>query len=434
MKPALILSLEGVWYDLHGAAWQVSPDLPVLSGHCRILTDFDAAPAGVMAVDTKPEFAASMIEKRVRSEGLVDGEAHVLTHRLINAGGSCRVLYTAVPVTSWNAMFAWLGGESSIGLVFSIEAAMLALAQRHGAVMCRAGRQFRFLVSRPDKLSYVTTTAFSDDPDDLDIALITLMDRAGPKLLTGDERLPVYWCDLLASERNDGSRLVSQFSQRMGVKVVTAPVQRFDSPSGPMRTAAESMAGAVSWRGAVNPWSERIAAAVDQFRKPVAAAVALVGLGLFSVAAALTTQAMEIQTRADRLDREASAISQRIAGQDVPPGQLLASHAPTIAFLDGLTRAANSPDPLAVLTDVRQAADKRVRVMRIQLVSPDGVFRVDGVPLNGANTGDALSGFLAALSVSGYRVNAEDPGNQSQLPGFFSYSLRKAIESDGATR
>lgn len=432
MKPALIMSLEGVWYNFDGDAWQVTSDQPVLSGPCRLLTDFDRAPAGVVAVDTKPEFAPSMIEKKVRSEGLVDGESHILAHRLIYAGGSSRVLYTAVPVASWNALFSWLGGESSIGLVFSIEAAMLALAQRHGAVMCRAGRQFRFLVSQPDKLNYITTTAFSDDPDDLDIALITLMDRAGQKILSSEERLPVYWCDLLASERDDGSRLVSQFSQRMGVKVVTAPVKRFDSPAGPLRTAAENMLNAMSWRTAVNPWSERIAAAVDQFRKPIAGAVALIGLGMFSIAAAWTSQAMQIQARAERINQEANELSHRLAGLDIPPAQLLASHAPTLAFLDGLTQAANGPDPLSVLNDVRQAADKRVRVMRIQLVSPDGMFRVDGMPLNGADTDAALSGFLTGLKVSGYRVSAVDPGNQSQLPGFFSYTLRRGVNGDGA--
>lgn len=366
MKPALIMSLEGVWYTFQDDAWQVSPDRPILLGPCHILTDFEGALSGVADVDTKPEFAPSMIEKRVRSEGLVDGESHVLAHHLLYAGGSCRVLYTAVPLARWNAMFAWLGGESSIGLVFSIEAAMLALARRHGAVMCRVGRQFRFLASRPEKLEYVTTTAFSDDPDDLDIALISLMDHAGSKLLSNDKQGPVYWCDLLASERDEGSRLVSQFSQRMGVKVETAPVKRFASQAGDLRTAAQSMMGALSWRTADNPWSERIASAVERLRMPIAAGVALIGLGLIAVAAAWNLQITQLQMRAEGLEQEAKAISQRIAGEDVAPVQLLTGHAPTIAFLDKLTRAANSPDPLIVLADIRQAAEKRVRVMRIQ--------------------------------------------------------------------
>lgn len=429
MKPALSMLLEGIWYSSHGDSWEISPDFPVLSGPCRILTDFDGAPAGVMAVDTKPEFAPSMIEKRVRSEGLVDGEAHVLTHNLIYAGGSSRVLYTAVPVTAWNEMFAWLDGQSSMGLVFSIEAAMLALAQRYGAVMCRVGRQFRFLVSQPDKLSYVTTTAFSDDQDDLDIALINLMDRAGPKLLVNEARLPVFWCDLLASQRDDGARLVSQFSQRMGVKVVIAPVQHFDSKDGPMRTAVETMMDAMSWRAAVNPLSQRIAAIIDQFSKPIAAAVALVGLSMFAVSTFWISQTIQIHARIDHLNQQINTVLQHTAGQDSSPDRLLVSYAPTIAFLDSLTRAAHSPDLLAILADIRQAADKRVRVMRIQL-SPNGAFRVDGMPINGA-TDAAISGFLAKLKIIGYRVTAMDPGGQSQLPGFFSYSVQKDTSSNG---
>lgn len=433
MKPALIMSLEGVWYVFQNGAWQVFQKRPELAGTSRILTDFDGAPAGVMTVDTKPEFAPSMIEKRMRSEGLVDGESHILSHRLIYAGGSCRVLYTAVPIGNWNEMFAWLGDESSLGLVFSIEATMLSLARRHGAVMCRAGRQFRFLVSTAGRLAYVTTTAFSDDPDDLDIALASLMDHADSKpRLSEDHVSSVYWCDLLATESDDGSRLVGQFAQRMGVKVEVAPVKRFDSPAGPLRTAADSMMDAVSWQAAANPWKDRVAAGLDQSRGLIAVAVALVGLGLFSVAAAWTTQAVQMQARAEQLDQEANAISRRIAGQDVSPSQLLASHVPTISFLDNLERATNSTNPLAVLDAVRQAADKRVRVMRVQLVSRDGVFRVDGMPLDGSRTDVALSGFLSALKNAGYRVNAVDPGMQSQLPGFFSYSLRRDANRDGA--
>ncbi|MBZ0105726.1 MAG: hypothetical protein K8H84_08860 [Sulfuricella denitrificans] len=432
MKPALIMSLEGVWYSFRDNAWQASPERPVLSGSCHILTDFDGAPSGVATVDTKPEFAPSMIEKKVRSEGLVDGESHILVHRLIYAGGSCRVLYSAVPVANWNAIFAWLEGESSIGLTYSIEACMLKLAQRHGAVLCRTGRQFRFLLSRSEVLSYVTTTAFSDDPDDLDIALNSLIDNAGSKLLSANEQPHVYWYDLLAPDGDDVSHLTSLYSQRTGMKVVTAPAKRFDSAAGSFRTAAESFTKPMSWRNALNPLSERIVAVVDHFRVLIAAAVALIGLGLFSVAAAWTSQAMQIQAHADRLNQETSAIAGRIAGQDVPPRQLLAGHAPTIAFIDNLARAASGPDPIAVLADVHQSAEKYVRVMRVQLLSREGVFRVDGMPLNDTEMDVALSGFLAALKAHGYQVNAVDPGNQSQLPGFFSYSLRRSTDNDGA--
>lgn len=433
MKSALIMSFEGIWYTLHDDVWQVTHDAPELPGFSRILADFNGATSGVMVVDTKPEFAPSMIEKRVRSEGLVDGESHILSHDLTYAGGSTRVFYTAVPIASWNEMFTWLDGESSNGLVFSLEAIMLTLAQRHGAVVCRVGRQFRLLVAQSDKLSYFTTKAFSDDQDDLDIALISLMDRSGPQLLSGDERLPVYWCDLLAPDNDDGARLVKQFSQRMGVKVVTAPVQRIDAATGSLRTAVAAMIELASWRNALNPPSERIAAVIDHFRNPIAGAVALVGLCAFAVAGMWFSQTLQIQSQTDKIRQEVNTIKQRTAGQDIAPDKLLASYTPTIDFLDKLAVAANSPDLYAILTDIRQAADKRVRVMRIQMLSPEGAFRVDGVPVNGSVDG-ALSGFLTRLKIAGYQVTAVDPGNQSQLPGFFSYSLQKAVSSNGVKR
>lgn len=429
MKSALILAVQGVWYKRHGDKWEVTSEHPQLTPQTRILSDFDNAPSGVMAVDSKPDFAAAVIEKQLRSEGLVDGEAHVLTHRILPAGGGSRVLYTAVPIAAWQATFAWLENQASVGLLFSVDAAILALAQRHDAVLCRIGRQFRFLVSQPTALIYLSATAFSDDPDDLDTALLNLTDQARMQWQPRHERMSVYWCDLLAQEHDDGTRLHPTVRKRLGVGVKVAPVTRLAAAGGELRTAVETMAQALSWRAATNSWLDRIAAATERFSLPIAAATALCGIGLLAVAGLWATQTMQLQEQEVRLHEEVAGINQRNAGMDIPPATLLAGHAETLGFLDALSAAAASPDLLGFLGDLRKAADQRVRVMRVRLISRDGGFRVDG---SDSGSERALTGFLAALRSAGYQVSAEDPGTQSQQPGYFSYSVRRLAEVSGA--
>jgi len=434
MKSALILSLQGVWYSCHDGVWETSSAQPALAPQTRILSDFDDAPSGVMAVDTQPDFAAAVIEKRLRSEGLIDGEAHVLAHRIIATGGGSRVFYTAVPVAAWQDAFTWLEQQPSVGLLFSVDAAMLALAQRHDAVLCRIGRQFRFLVSKPGTLIYLSATAFSDDPDDIDTALLNLVDQVRTQWLPRHEKMSVYWCDLLAPDHDDGERVHAIVHRRLGVKVELAPVTCFATASGELRTAAPTMVQALSWRAATNSWIDRIAAAAERFSLPIAGVTAAFGVGLMLVAGVWVTQTLQLQVQESRIREEIAGIASRNAGMDIPPATLMARHAETLGFLDALAGAATSPDLLGFLDTVRRASDQRVRVMRVRLLTGEGAqggFRVDGVPVADAGSERALSGFLAVLRADGYQVKAEDPGYQTQQPGFFSYSVRRLESASG---
>lgn len=425
MTSALVLSVDGAWYGRHEEKWAVLPEYPRLKPQSSILSDFNNAPSGLMTVDSRPGFAAAVVEKHLRQEGLVDGEAHVLAHRIIAAAQASRVLYTAVPVSTWQATFAWLNHQPSLGLLFSIDGAMLALAQRHDAVLCRVGRQFRFMVSHAATLIYLSITAFSDDPDDLETALLSLADQVRAQWPLRDASMAVYWCDVLASDQSDGAHLHTILRQRLEVEVTLAPVARFDCGAGPLRSAADALLQALSWRAAENSWFDRIAAASSRFMLPIAVVTALIGVSLLGVAGFWASEAMHMQAHEKLLRDEVVRIEQRNVGMDATPAVLLAPHAESLAFLDVLDGAVASPDLLGFLDDLRKAAGQSVRVMRVRLITKDGGFRIEGVPVIGVGAEHALSGFLAALNAAGYQVHAEDPGIQAQQPGIFSYSLRR---------
>jgi hypothetical protein len=194
------------------------------------------------------------------------------------------------------------------------------------------------------------------------------------------------------------------------------------------------MMQALSWRTAANPWLDRIAAAADRFSLPIAGVTAACGVGLMLVAGVWVMQTLQLQTQENRMREEIASITSRNAGLDVAPVTLLARQAEALGFLDALAGAAASPDLLGFMETVRKASDQRVRVMRVRLLAGEGTqggFRVDGVPLNNAGSERALSGFLAALRAEGYQVKAEDPGYQTQQPGFFSYSVRRLAPANG---
>ena len=81
----------------------------------------------------------------------------------------------------------------------------------------------------------------------------------------------------------------------------------------------------------------------------------------------------------------------------------------------------------------RLAENSRSRELLRRPVIVDLFVRggISGVPLSDAGSERALSGFLAALRAAGYQATAEDPGNQTQQPGFFSYSVRRIAQVSG---
>jgi hypothetical protein len=426
MTSSFVLSVNGVWYSCNDGVWRVAAEAPHLNEKSLILSDFNNTPSGVMTVDSQPDFAAAVIEKHLRSEGLIDGEAHVQTHRIISAGGGSRVMYTAVPIALWQSTFTWLNSQSSVGLLYSVDAAMLALAQNYDAIICRIGRQFRFLVSGKTTLLYLSITAFSDDQDDLDTALQNLLNQVRGQWNLRQEALDVYWCDLLAPNIEADTRFHLMSKQTLGVNVVVAPTTILALENGQIRTCAKTMLEAVSWHKACNTWLDRITGALDQFSKPIAAAAAVCGLVLFAAVGMLMVETQSLKDQEQELKANIENIDKMNAGFDAAPSELLKPYIDTLTFLDNLSSAGTSQDPLALLLDLRIASEQRVRVMRVRLLPKNEGFRVDGVPVNDSGSDNAMSGFLSALYLKGYQLKAEDPGNQGTQAGYFSYSIRRS--------
>jgi hypothetical protein len=424
MKPALILALQGNWLQCQNGAWRAITPFSKSEESCSILSDFDQAPFGVELVDVRPEFAAAVIEKKIRNEGLVDSEVHMISHRVMSIGGGSRMFYTAVPLSSWQKSFAWTAEQSHVNLFYSVDGAMQNLCQKYDAVVCRIGRQFRFLVSNPNNLVSLNVTAYSDDQDDLDTALQTLLEQARNLWQPRNEKNVLFWCDLLAQGSVTDTAISSNFAKKLGVSLKVAESASFTIASERFHSAADSMLSVLNWQNALNSSLDRFAAMTDRFVLPIASITGLIGLGLFASAAYLGMQTSNLRLEEQKVQTETTRISTQFAAQAIAPNDALKPYAEHLNFLDKLSTAFQTPDPLQVLTDVRKAAEKRVRILRIRLISKEMGFKIEGVPYAGEQSERVLSGFLADLKQSGYQVSSEDPGNMNQQAGFFAYSIR----------
>lgn len=434
MKSSLLLALQDSFLSCRDGVWQEHTDYPRLTSGMSILTDFGNAPFGVMPVDTRPDFAAAVIEKTLRSEGLVDGEIHMLPHRIFAVGGGSRVLYTAVPLSQWQQVHAWLSTHTSIHLLFSLETAMLALAQKHDAVICRIDRQFRLLVSNSTNLISISVNAFSDDQDDVETALNNLCDQARQQWQGRNEKMSLLWVDVLAPGADIERAHLDHAAQRLNLKIEAAPFVQFNTNGKPRHSAVGTLMKVLDWRNALNPSLDRVAAASDRFGVPIAALTAVCGVGLLTLSAWWGVQTLTLRDEVQEVKQEVARIDQNNGKLALSPDALMQPFNSETSFLVKLGDALNGPDALEFLHDLRQASHQKVRVMRVRLNAKDASFRVDGVPYVDGSTEKSLSGFLAAMQSHGYQIKSEDPGVQGQQTGFFSYSISKNRISVGAVK
>lgn len=428
MKPDLILWLGDQLISRIDSAWHSGDTLPELLAPTRILGDFGGATAGVMVVDVKPEFAASVIERRLRSEGMLDHEARVLVHRSLSAGGASRVFYSAIPLPAWQSVFTWLKGEAEIGLLYAVESAMLHAARDADVVVFCTGRQLRLLVSNPDTLIYLTVSSYSEDRDDMQAALSNLVAQFDKQWPLRAEPCTLLWCDLLTAA--PGEALARDFARQARLELRCVPAAPVTAGARAMHCAASQVTDRLPVAAALNPAHERVAFFAEHAKTPLAALIGGVGALLLAGAGYLTGQASRHEADAVALQAATAGLLRRNAGMDAPPGQLLAKYQPTMQLIDNVSAAVNSPDAVELLRTLRGASERRVRIMRVRLAAPEGFYLIDGVPAAGASE-QSVAGFVAAMRNAGYRIDAVDPGTQTQQPGFFSYQVRRRDSAEG---
>jgi hypothetical protein len=430
MNAAIIFHTDGKWLLFEGEAVRAVQEYPRLTAPALVLTDFGGALSGVSSVGGRSDYAEALIGRRLRDEGLVDGEARVLIHRRVKDGGGALCLYTAIPIDAWRRMQSWAASQKEHCLLIPQTEAMLRLLPKEDqGLVFRCGRRISLLFQRRDGLDYFSVLSLGDEKSELLACVGTLARRLPERSLDPARRAAnLTWFSLSAAGGSDEDEdLRAAFSEISGVETTRAPTASYRDAGGAdseCRVALPALRPVLCERFAVNPMRARF----DYFaEKRLALAGCCAGIAALAFAiggAVLLWRAGDTDARA-MLDREDAERAQAVAQSAAGSGS---SAFPASRFretrdlVDLVAGAQAGVDPYSFLRDLRLAAGERVKLLRV-FVGKEIV--VEGwVDQTGGND-RPLAGFVTQLRRQGFSPEAVDTSStvNTRRTGFFAYRL-----------
>ena len=200
MIPQLLLHQDGKWLAFEGESVKLLDARPRVDRSSVVITDFDGGVSDVASLEGSPTHATALIERRLRADGLLDGDSKVLIHHLRTVGNGYQALFTAVPLDRWQPLYAWADDQEDHCLLVPTTALLWRLLKPGRGVVLHSGRKVVFLAALRGGVLHASALAFSDARDDLMMTVAALGERAG-RLLSADEGalepLEVQWIGAL---------------------------------------------------------------------------------------------------------------------------------------------------------------------------------------------------------------------------------------------
>ena len=242
MNPRLLMHQDGRWLAFDGGGVAALEARPRVEHASIVLTDFDGAVSDVTSFEGSPSHAVALIERRLRSDGLIDGDAKVLVHQVRTVGNGYQALYTAVPLDRWQQLFAWADQQNDHCLLVPVVALLWKRLRPGQGVVLHSGRKLVFLASLRSGPVYASSLAFSESRADLAMTVAALGERAGALLTAGDEGVvdapTIEWIGAmtaLAAPRD----VAGAFAPRhVAVSVADLPVDETPTERDPLSTPA----------------------------------------------------------------------------------------------------------------------------------------------------------------------------------------------------
>lgn len=421
MQALDVISLSGRWYALVGDQLQAQPAYPDLDGPLRLLTDFDAALFDSERLAARPAHAAALIERRLRDEGMVSGQAHMLLHRTRRVGGGCQALYTAIETPTWQRYCDWQNRRGAATECFALGGVMSSLLAKHDAVVVLADRQIHWLARGESGPEVLRVAGYSASVEDMLAALDTLIERAADQL---QGRANILWCDLLAAPLlADAVR--ERFAEHVDKVIERAPAEAYTGPG------SESLRSCAGWllqhsrlQSTCGPIAERLHGASVRLLPMASAAVFVLALLAAGMGWNWQQQYRDIAGQPQQLHQQSERLLDQVRELG-PRADRQPGNQASLAFLERSIDVAGTPDLVDWLRLVREAADGRVAIYRLQLSDDERGLRVEGLSRPDAGGVDQLSGFIAALRLAGYTVTPAESASGSLPAGYFAFHLQR---------
>ena len=414
------------------------------------LAEFEGAGSHVISLEGSAAHAVALIERRLRADGLVDGEAKILIHSTRTIAAGYQTLFTAFPLETWQQYFAWAEAQPDHCLLVPMPSLMWWRMSPGQGMVLHNGRRLSVLARLKNNIIHASTMAFSEDADDLAMSAGALAQQFADELSRSEdavESLQLRWCSMLVEEAEPGRPALDEalreiFSARVGVNVESVPHRTVqDSDGRSYRTAAFWLNMRAMPQIAVNPTSTRLAFVAEWVLPLASIASVAFALVLGGIGVRWAMNASQAEARTAQMAAQTREIDDRIAALDTQQ-QIPDGFQGFQQFLGHAVNLQQAYDPSQALAVVRDAANGQVRVLRVraepaQAADPNqpaqpvqaSMLRVDAVvdPLIGIN-GQQISSFVENLRRAGY--NPEPIATQgisaaaSGQGGHFSYLLR----------
>lgn len=431
----------GLVYRIHNAGWQCCAGLraeniapwPRLTQAALVVLDLDEIYSDVWRFKGKSDYAVALIEKQVRTQGLVDGVVHIVIHRLNKLPGGFQAFFSAIPLESWQQLTQWASDQDEHCLLMTSAGLLChAVPTGHGRWLLSDRRMMFFHHSR-EEMVFGSTQAFSSEAAALNLATRTLVSNHGVLLsqLAADS---VEWGVLWTEQAADAQICLDAVTGALGDSPAMLATVSLSLDGAQVETVLPPLAWRAVGQQALNPWYERLAWRAESWLKPVAAVTAVAGLLMAGTGLLAGQMARQEQTDGEKQRAELLVLQDRIQAVSTieVPGKLL----PIAEFSQALDEGARY-DPVAFLATLKHYSGKDVRIQRVHLEKASSgtkrmrVFRVDGIFMptaaatTTATTMTTVTRWVSQMTAAGWQLKALNPA--STAPGAFSYEMVAAL-------
>lgn len=440
---------DGHWllFEDGQAICNISP-FPKLHRPAKVVWYPQRGVTGVASLEGNSRHAAVLIERKLRSEGSIEGEVKMFVHQIRPVGQGYQALYTTAPLQEWQRLLAWANAQIEHCLIFLSVSLLWQWCKEGNGVVLHSGRHFMFLCQCDDQIIQINTVAFSDTVQDLQLAAGTLAKRVLEEIseAVGKARvsaLRVDWFSILQEPLSDAQVLTScgrSFHQISSLKVQSCDASyRFAGQTGMVLSGLPALARCTRTRIALNESIHRFLFLADTFL-PVCGVLTLtlslmlVGISVNWLRTSRQTSAQTEQVNFQEADarRKASFLQ---AAFKVPDEKGLSAQ---LAFLGAVQRINTGSDVTGVLRALKTASREELQILSVRsednppdkaAVAPKKIdddavrrkhtisFLVDGLLSNNVATRDSqfLSSFVRTMRDQGYLAEPVDTKSSAGL-------------------
>lgn len=420
---------SGGWQHCHDQQVDEIAPWPRLTHRALVVLDLDDVFTDVWRFEGKSDYATALIEKRVRTQGLVEGAAHIVVHRLVKLPGGFQVFFSAISLEFWQRCTQWAKEQADHCLVMMAPGLLChGVAPGHARWLLSQRRMMCFFHSE-EGMVFGSNHALGSSASSMDSAARMMAANHGPLLARfGPEA--VEWGTLWSTQAADTEACLAALTGALGSSPTVLAIDRLSLAGQRVETVMPSLARDAASRHALNPLVERVAWHAERWVTPLTVVTSLVGLVLMIVGVLVGQMAEQQRVAGESQRAELESLQGRIqAVSSVEAPQKLL---PVADFARALDEGAQH-DPVAFMALLKASSGKDIRIQRVRLEATamgqarSRAFRVDGVVAPNASA--AVTRWVSQMMSAGWTLKAVDPTYTGV--GAFSYEMVSAAKAAG---